>query len=345
MDDIADDDMKKMDEMLANVFRQLSKKKGGAQEKKEKKDALAIMHFKIRALDMIDVYIGHQPKADHVLFIMSFVFNALEKLGNQKEQQPLVTRLQNTLKKMCNMRKPQHFNFEDGNPDPEELIRLLEYLLELANSGSPLVSQLSQPIALFSQCTSLLLKISQHMKKSGDLDQKIIEVYSKALGNFFHKSICVLPVAFFQFPMQSNWEGSWTLVPEIAKHGFDLKTRQFRRTQAIFLLSTLYHNKALVETGAKAVRQKIEKDLEQKCIHELKTATEASKPRYLCELLSLLKGLHQSEAKINWKKVAEALEEFRENVPKNRHFQDVKRAFNKIASSLKLKPVTGSEKK
>ena len=36
MDAIPDEDMKKMDEMLANVFRQLSKKKGDGLKKKER---------------------------------------------------------------------------------------------------------------------------------------------------------------------------------------------------------------------------------------------------------------------------------------------------------------------
>ncbi len=53
IDDLDDEDMTKMDEALSNIFRSICKKKGSAVKKKEMKDNLAIMHFKIRALDMV----------------------------------------------------------------------------------------------------------------------------------------------------------------------------------------------------------------------------------------------------------------------------------------------------
>jgi hypothetical protein len=48
-----DEDMARMDEALSNIFRSICKKKPAGVRKKEMRDALAIMHFKIRALDMV----------------------------------------------------------------------------------------------------------------------------------------------------------------------------------------------------------------------------------------------------------------------------------------------------
>lgn len=53
MDDLDDEDMAKMDEALSNIFKSICKKKSAGTKKKEMKDKLAIMHFKIRALDMV----------------------------------------------------------------------------------------------------------------------------------------------------------------------------------------------------------------------------------------------------------------------------------------------------
>ena len=53
MDDLDDEDMAKMDEALSNIFRAICKRKSAGTKKKEMKDKLAIMHFKIRALDMV----------------------------------------------------------------------------------------------------------------------------------------------------------------------------------------------------------------------------------------------------------------------------------------------------
>lgn len=78
----------------------------------------------------------------------------------------------------------------------------------------------------------------------------------------------------------------------------------------------------------------------------MKDYTEEIKPKYVCQVLAILHGLRISALDdVDWKEVAEALEAFRERVPKNRHFQEVKRAYNKIGAMLKLKVVQGSEKK
>ena len=53
IDDLDEEDMAKMDEALSNVFRSICKKKSAGIKKKEKMDSLAIMHFKIRTLDMV----------------------------------------------------------------------------------------------------------------------------------------------------------------------------------------------------------------------------------------------------------------------------------------------------
>jgi len=53
MDDLDDADMAKIDEALSNIFRTICKKKSAREKKKEMKDKLALMHFKIRALDMV----------------------------------------------------------------------------------------------------------------------------------------------------------------------------------------------------------------------------------------------------------------------------------------------------
>ena len=155
-----------------------------------------------------------------------------------------------------------------------------------------------------------------------------------------------MPAPFFLLPIQSNWKGSWKLIPNIIEKAFDAKTRLFRRNQALSFLSAAFKNQNLQESAPAKTKSKAVATLEEKILLELKAANGTTKPRYLCELLGLLYALYVSKAPLNWDgKVKEALEDFRENVPKNRHFQDVKKAFNKIGAPLKVKVVQGSEKK
>ena len=184
MDDIPDEDMAKMDKALADVFKVLSKgKKSSEQKRKETKDALALTHFKIRALDLIDVYVSREPNAEHVLHVVDFALGALAVVDEKKEP-ALVTRLIGTLKKLTNRKKPA--NIDLAKFDESKLTEQLQALVQLANEGSPLVTRLSKPIPIFSQIAALLVKMSQQVK-SPKLTSTVTEIYRQALDDFFNK--------------------------------------------------------------------------------------------------------------------------------------------------------------
>lgn len=135
---------------------------------------------------------------------------------------------------------------------------------------------------------------------------------------------------------------------KFVENAFDPKIRQFRRTQALGLISTMFHNQALVQSAPSDIDVgKIALDIQGHFLKDLDKYQNNGdmKPRYLCELLNIMHGLHVSKCELNWDSIKLALEKFREKVPKNRHFHDVKKAFNKIGAALKIPVVTGSEKK
>ena len=348
MDDISEEDMKKMDEALANVFKVLSGgKKGGAQKKKEAKEALAMVHFKTRVLDLIDVYLSHSPKISHILLILEFALNALTTVGKKKEEQALVTRLIGTLKRVTNLRKPQQVNLDDEEFDRGSLAKMLQSLVDLANEGSPLVAQLSKPLPIFSQIVVILLKLEQQLKDD-EVSLSMGDVFKKAVGDFFTNKKCTLPTTFFKLPLETNWLGAWEMADGIVSHSFNPKVPQFRMTQGISLVSALFHNRNLPESERKAT---LAKTVAGHIVSNLESYSRGGdggdiKPRFICELLGTLHGLKISKTEgLEWDAVAAALEKFRENVPTGRNFQDVKKAFNKIGILLKLKVVQGSAKK
>ena len=184
MDDLDDEAMEKMDTALGQLFKQISGKKSQAQKKKEKKDAMAQMHFKIRCLDIIDVYISHQPKMSHVVFLILPLLKAIETYMNSKDQQPLSLRLKNTLKKITSSKKVED---ADDELEPSSLVDMLRSLIDLSNTSTALVNELSQPIPLYAECCTLILKFAQKLNDKR-IDDEILGLYQSSLKTFFNKT-------------------------------------------------------------------------------------------------------------------------------------------------------------
>ena len=167
-------------------------------------------------------------------------------------------------------------------------------------------------------------------------------------SNFRH---CQLPITVFLLPMKINWFGSWSLIDSLIENGFSSGTRFFLRGQAFTLLNAMLRNESLQKLA--------DKDKKEKSLNALSTGVVAEfnkyiagnsdlKPRFLCELLNITHGLHLAGGSTvisQWDAVVKVLENLRNHIPKNRHFRDVKKAYNKAAAPLKLKVVQGCEKR
>jgi DNA polymerase phi len=198
MDDIPQEDLDKMDEALANVFKQLSGgKKSGAQLKKERKETLAKVHFRVRCLDLLDVYLSQEPRGVHVLLALQRIMSALEK-SKSKAEEDFRKRLLNSLKKVAGLKKnlQQIQLSEDGGDEiqGELFVSVLQSMVELANRGSPLIATLENPIPLYAQCCFLVLKIGQ-LTKDSKVNKQMEEIYFKAVDDFFkhrfvHGMVC-----------------------------------------------------------------------------------------------------------------------------------------------------------
>lgn len=190
MDDISEEDMKKMDEALANVFRQLSRKKGQGLKKKERKDKLAVVHFKIRVLDLINVYLSHQPSLEHILIIINFVRDTLERIfGKNKDNKPFENRLIATLKKITNLKKTQKYRI-DEDFDGDSIVETLKSFTSMANNSSPIMTSLNNPQPIFSQVCSLLVKSSLTLGDKS-LNRKVNQVFEEAMDDFFQKGLVI----------------------------------------------------------------------------------------------------------------------------------------------------------
>ena len=196
MDAISEEEMKRLDVALANVFRVLSKKSGLTKSRKERKDDLAAMHFKIRTLDLLDVYLANSPLAGHVVMSMEFTLSALEamqkrKSGMRKEQdEPLEVRIRGTLKKIVALKN----SFAGFRADPSlnltALVSVLNSYISLANSGSPIMASLNNPLPLFSQACSLVMKLADSFpdeKERKKAVEAVGNIYQEALKDFFIK--------------------------------------------------------------------------------------------------------------------------------------------------------------
>ena len=239
MDEIPEEELNKLDAKLVDAFKAL----GGRKDKQGKKRAellkIANMHFKLRVLELIDIYLNHSPKPELIPPIVSSLIQTLDysiKAGASKE--PLIKRLKSTLSKICAVK----FKQEDSTLNPEAgdaIYDTLSGLLDLGSSGSVIISNLGP---IYPRLTTSLLRLCQQCPAKSEALQKLFE---DSLNDWLHKSTCLLPNHVFSLAMSHHWTGCWSLASLLSQAAFSADVRQFRRVAALSILSGVLSNKTL----------------------------------------------------------------------------------------------------
>ncbi|KAJ8711363.1 hypothetical protein PYW07_008605 [Mythimna separata] len=117
-DMIDEEEGKKLDEALAEAFKQFHQGKGGKKSKKERKDKKALSDFRIKVLDLIDIYLEKDPSMDICLGMIAPLTRCLEFCIQDEPQSSLLLK-----KQLAELNKNPVEGFSAGLIDDNDIYR------------------------------------------------------------------------------------------------------------------------------------------------------------------------------------------------------------------------------
>ncbi|CAH0696839.1 unnamed protein product [Spodoptera exigua] len=313
-DMIDEEEGKKLDEALAEAFKQFHQGKG-KKSKKDRKDKKALSDFRIRVLDLIDIYLEKDPSMDICLGMIAPLTRCLEFCIQDGQFNELENRVRKTVKALAKIRKFSSVDDIDMNV-------LCDHLKATIDKGARshfLFQALGDIITFFAtfiiHCS---LKIETKAPKSPKKKKSvspIIEILKESTQSYFQNRNCVLPIIFFHNVLQTEWTGSYELVPIIIENVFNNNVRHFRRNEGLELIAGFYRglkrNKPTSEIALKALFS-LEASFEETLTKSLSSDAEcAVKNNFfvtLKKLINTMRQFHESchvETKLDFNKLLE----------------------------------------
>merc|ERR1719430_2630609 len=334
MDDIPEEDMKELDKKLAEAFKAIGGRKDRLTKKKEAMAALAEIHFKLRALDLVELYLTNKPQPVLLCLVVPALLDALDRAVRAEAKAVLVSRLVVVLGKCANL--PGKLSKEELVEVGEQLVAVVKELFSRAGSGSVLVATLGKT---YSRLATALLRLGE----LGGSMEEMEKTYLQALDDFLHNKTCVLPPETFGLAMAHNWQGCWAIASQLVKEALKPSLRQFRRVSVLNLLSSVLGNKRLI-AEAPTQATALEVDLLPSLAGELARLVEGDlvrklRPKYIQEVLSLLLHLKTrlpDDKKCFGSNFEKLLGSMAAAWPEGKHWQEAKKMLTRLATKFSL---------
>ena len=337
MDDIPDEELNRLDQKLVDAFKALGGRKDKHAKKKAELVKVANMHFKLRALELVDIYLAHSPNPELVPSLVTALVSALDgsiRAGAARE--PLTKRLKASLGRVAGLR----FKAEDHGAvltagTRARVVATLAGLLGLSTSGSGVITGLGPA---YPRLTTALLRLAHLCDPDPATPGDLQQVYEASLESWLVMPTCVLPAAVFSLALGHSWPGCWSLASRLAEAAFSAKVRQYRRVAALSVLSGLLANKGFVKNNQEALGQLVAELLPNitKEIGKIE-AVEKVKPKYLEELFSILSNATNLETVALEKTFSEKLVIIAKAWPSNKIYKRSKGQLMKLLKGLNIK--------
>ncbi|XP_063925111.1 myb-binding protein 1A-like [Zophobas morio] len=340
LNDLDDEEGDKLNEALGQAFKQFKPNLG--RNKKQKKDDEALTHFRIRVLDLVEIYLNTNPSMLLTLEIMLPLLQLLEFCIKDDHQKPLEDRVKACLKKLSALKKFSYW--EDVTEDV--LVELLKSLLQKGTKNAIVIQEMSEKIA---DCSMFVITCSQIV--NAERTKKINCVIKEGLEAFFTRRDCIIPYVLFKNLLQMNWEGILVLVPFLLGCVFASSIRPFRKNQAVELMKIFLHNQRFISSHAEEIVT-----VEDDFLNFLRDSVDffrefnanssqkKTKEKFLANLFDLLYIVKISvlgRTFEGWELLGEGVRNCRSLITFSR---DTKLAFNKLCKSLNISNVVEMRK-
>ncbi|XP_066251995.1 myb-binding protein 1A [Euwallacea similis] len=352
LDQISDNEGEKLDQALADAFKQFKPNHG--KRRKQTKDQETLTHFRVRVLDLIEIYIDSTPSMKLSLEIMLPLLQAVEFSIRDEHQKPLHDRLKHVLKKLLGLKK---FSDIDG-VDGDILLKILKSILDKGGRNTLLVQEMGEQISdcciFIVKCSDILLgseNFSSKIKKQ--VKSSILEVLSGELYQFCAKRESLTPYVLFKSLFQLSWTGNITLAVIMLELIFSPEMRQFKKNQISELLKIIYSNQRFfnqIKDKDESNLLEAHKEFSMKSIQFFKDLCNEPdrkdiKERFICnffDLLTAIKHCPIDHTGISWTEIAEMIREYRSY---KTFSKDCKVAFNKLCRTLGVSNIVKMKQK
>lgn len=352
LDQMSDTEGEKLDAALAEAFKQFKPNHG--RRKKQTKDQETLTHFRVRVLDLVEIYLESNPSMLLTLEVMLPLLQAVEFSIRDEHQKPLNDRLKSLLKKLLGLKK---FSSIDDVTDTI-LIDLLKSLLDKSGKSTLLVQEMGEQI---SDCCIFVVKCSEMLRGSETATSKIkrhikaglLEVLSGELMQFCIKRDSLTPYVLFKNLMQLSWEGNIGLAISLLDLLFNTEIRPFKKNQIAELLKIFYSNQRFFSQFKSKVDKKMSEahsSFSSKVVQffqELCQDPERKdiKERFVCHMFNLLSAIKHSpidQSYFAWSDIGVAIREYRSY---KSFSKDAKIAFNQLCKALGVSNIVQMKQK
>lgn len=245
VDDMDEEEGAKLDAALADAFKML---KQGRKPKVTKADKIAektLLHFRMRALDLVEIYLKNNPQMEICLEILIFFYDLMPIAIKNDKQSSLLPRFDGIFIQLAQLKS---FSLETvANVTSKHLAETLTNMLEKTVKEKTNIQQLNH----FARACIFLINCSQIIQKLTPGEDEVLRIMLGHLREFFTHRNPTLQLNSFNKILATQWNGNFKMAKFIADEGLKSTVRSLRRTQSLQMLKTFFKNHHLFTQNEK----------------------------------------------------------------------------------------------
>lgn len=237
VDLISPEEGKRLNISLGNAFKMLIDHRNSNSKKKTKSVKLAdkaLLHFRMRVLDLVEIYLKNNPQMEICLEILVFFYDLMPVAFNDPQF------YQRFEKIFAQLGQLKTFSLETvQNVTQKNLAEIFNRILEKLSKEKINVQQ--QPY-FKNACTFMIYASHILQSLTPEEDDEMLRIVLEHLRSFLSQRNPVLQVITFTKILTSQWPGNFKLAKMIADEGLKPEIRALRRTQSLQMLLEFFKN-------------------------------------------------------------------------------------------------------
>ncbi|KAL7640385.1 UNVERIFIED_CONTAM: hypothetical protein RMT77_008658 [Armadillidium vulgare] len=306
LDSVPEEELENLDKKLGSLISKYVTLSNKRKKKiKFSKDETALMCFRTRVCDLLEILVKEAPSLDHILQVIKPILMAINNALEEKLQIHFLKKLRSLIVEVSQVKK---FG-KPSSVSPEELATYLNDIFAMAKEFSNLMK------AEINFCCTFLVRSQQYLNTANKKESNVV---MKAYADYLEKAFSETSSEIYDGPIHLETVSLEMVLKVLSIVIFKKNTRPFNKKKGLEMLKEILNNENAVNKMSKNLKVVL-----QMILREIVTAfdrvqqTKHVQSNYLTMLIEILKTVkkvfksnHEMEDLLEWEKVINSVTNF-----------------------------------